>query len=133
MIFYVDGSNSLLGCQIAITDVEGSPICIEYLGENLTNIELEYEAILGAVLRSDENSIIFTDCKHCVKQIYNEYKVKNEKFVTYLDKIRPLVKEKNIKIEWISRDANLAGYILESRINKATRKRINKKKNLKKK
>jgi len=127
MIFYVDGSKSLLGCQIAITDVEGSPICIEYLGENLTNIELEYEAILGACIRADDKSIIFTDCEICVKQISSEYKVKNKKFMVYLNKIRPLVKEKNITIEWVSRDANLAGYILENKVTKASRERVSKK------
>lgn len=129
MIFYVDGSRSSLGCQIAITDIEGSPICIEYLGENLTNIELEYEAILGACIRADENSKIFTDCEICVKQIQNTYKVKNKKFMVYLDKIRPLIKEKNIIVEWVSRDANLAGYILENKVDKAARERVSKRKN----
>lgn len=129
MIFYVDGSKSTLGCQIAITDIEGSPICIEYLEENLTNIELEYEAILAACIRADDKSRIFTDCEICVKQINNLYKVKNKKFMVYLNKIRPLVKEKNISIEWVSRNANLAGYILENKVTKASRERVNKKKN----
>lgn len=127
MIFYVDGSKSTLGCQIAITDIEGSPICIEYLEENLTNIELEYEAILAACIRANDNSRIFTDCEICVKQINNLYKVKNKKFMVYLNKIRPLVKEKKISIEWVSRNANLAGYILENKVTKASRERVKKK------
>lgn len=131
MIFYVDGSKSSLGCQIAITDVEGSVICTEYLGEDLTNIDLEYEAILAAAIRSDKDSRIFTDCKLCVKQIEGDYVVNLDKFNVYLNKIRPLVKEHNISIEWIPREANLAGYILESKVINETRKRKKLNKNAK--
>lgn len=126
MLYYVDGSKSQLGCQIAITDIEGNLIRQEYTAENLTSNELEYEAILVAASLAQDNAIILSDSNLCVQQVNGTYQIKQPRLKPYADKVKKLITEKNITLKWISRDANLAGHVLEKTVKQNVRERSKK-------
>lgn len=123
MIYYADGSKSLMGSQIAVTDIAGNLLINVFLDINLTNNELEYYAILYACNLAENNSTIYSDSNLCVQQINGSFKIKKTDFKMFIDSIKNKIKEKNLKIDWISRDANLAGHLLEKIVKRHTKQR----------
>lgn len=123
MIYYADGSKSSMGCQIAVTDIAGNLLVNVFLDLNLTNNELEYYAILYAANLAENNSTIYSDSNLCVQQINGSFKIKKLDLKPFVEKIKTKVVEKNLKIEWISRNANLAGHLLEKIVKRHTKQR----------
>lgn len=129
MIYYADASKSSLGCQILVTDIAGNLLINTFLESELTNNELEYYAILYAINKAENGATIYSDSNLCVQQINGNFKIKNARLKPFAEQIKRKIKDKQIKIEWISREANLAGHILEKMVKKKTReKNKNKKK-----
>lgn len=115
LIYFVDGAG--FNGQL-------SKICIAksyadydftYFTDNYTNNEIEYLAIIKCMQKRDfkKNSIIYSDSLLCVNQLNGKYKVKNERLIHYYDIAKKLKDSKNATIEWISREKNIAGKLLE--------------------
>lgn len=123
MLYYVDGSKSQVGCQIAVTDIEGTLLKQEFLGEGLTNNELEYEAILVAASIAPENATILSDSNLCVQQVNGAFQIKQPRLKPYADKVKALITSKKLTLKWIPREANLAGHLLEKIVKNNARER----------
>lgn len=132
MIYYVDGSTSLAGNYILITDNIGNVLFFKKINKTktdmLTNNVTEYIAIIECLEMADENSIIFSDSKVAVNQISGIFQIKEKHLKEYKNKAFELSKNKNIQIIWIGRDSNLAGQHLERFIKTNANKRHRKQK-----
>lgn len=89
----------------------------EYLGDNLTNNEAEYQAVIfalkkfkalfGKKLALNSEIEIKSDSELLVKQLRGEYKILNEKIQTLFLKVWNLKLDfKKIKFTFISREKN---------------------------
>jgi len=134
MIYYVDGSTSQAGNYIVVTDNLGNVLLFKKINtkNGLTNNETEYMAIIEGLQMAEMGSTIFSDSKICVEQIAGNYKIKEEHLKTYQKKAFDISKNKKIKIIWVERESNLAGYHLEKFIKTNARKRYRKTKVIKK-
>ena len=89
---------------------------IWYYG-NATNNEMEYQALLNALKdERSEKATILTDSMLLVGQLAKGWKVKARNLLKVHEECLKLLKKRNAKIVWISRDENKAGKELE-RIN----------------
>ena len=112
---YIDGGTR--GSRICLVDKSDDFTIVKNRGEGLTNNELEYLALEYA-LRYVENRysnkevLIHSDSKLIVNQINGDWRVTT-------DSLKPLytkcLKRMNVKIKlkWVSRDFNFAGFVLE--------------------
>jgi ribonuclease HI len=101
----------------------------EELGDK-TNNEAEYHALIrllsilrdhlprrGGELRKMGEVKICSDSELLVKQMKGEYKVKEERLKQLRDEAKQMIEEmESVRLEWISRDENLAGLWLEGKI-----------------
>lgn len=114
MKIYCDGSlvqNS--DCAICIA-IEGKKPQIRTLKNKRTTFELEYLAIIWACEHSKSGDLILSDNQKIV------YRLNNNNFddfhKIYFEKATELIQEKSLKIKWIPRDKNLAGKVLDNRV-----------------
>lgn len=128
MIFFVDGSSSFIGNQIAIMDKDGNLILNKKFRKEMTNNELEYEAILHATELAEKDDVILSDSKLCVEQIIGTFKIRQEHLKPYAHKARKTLESKPLTIKWIPREENLAGKFLEKQVKSNARKRNKKSK-----
>jgi ribonuclease HI len=98
----------------------GFAVCFEnelikkvYDEKNRTNNEAEYEAVIYALRLADRNDEIYTDSMLVVQQGNGNWKVKEERLIVYVEKVKMLLKEKECKLLWIKRDYNKAGKYFE--------------------
>ena len=113
MNIYVDGGTR----NHNICLVDGSITLIRNRKDNLTNNELEYLALmygLGYVKHKykGEDITIYSDSQLIVNQMNGKWRVTTEKLIPLYEACSRM-KTNRIKIKWISRDFNLAGYVLE--------------------
>ena len=80
---------------------------------NKTNNEMEYESVIYALEKCDNNSIIYTDSQLIINQVRGSWKVKQQHLLPLMLKAHTLLVEKNAKLEYVPRDKNLAGNLLE--------------------
>jgi len=112
---YVDGGTR----NSNICMVDGSYVAVRYRGNNLTNNELEYYAVLYALghIRDkykQEEVIIYSDSQLIVNQINGEWRVTTKCLIDLHNKCLRMLTNK-IKIMWVPRKFNLAGHVLEKR------------------
>ncbi len=130
MIYYADGSKSSMGSQIVVTDISGNLLIKMFLEPELTSNEIEYYALIVAANKAEPNAKIFSDSELCVRQINDTYKIRKKNLQKLAELLRKKKIEKNLTFEWISREANLAGHILEKIIRKNTKSKQSKKNKL---
>jgi len=131
MIYYVDGSSSFVGNQIAITDKDGNLLLNKKFRKKLTNNEVEYEAILAALEMANAKDTIYSDSKLCTEQIMGTFKIKQEHLKPYAQRAKKILEAKPmISIIWKPRGENLAGHFLEKLVKSYARKRNKKSKAL---
>ena len=82
----------------------------------MTSNDMEYKAVVEAAKLAKEGDTIFTDSQLVVFQVLGKRRVRNMKFMTLVQYIRKRLFETGAKIEWISRDNNLAGHALEGKL-----------------
>lgn len=121
MIYYADGSKSSMGSQIVVTDIAGNLLIKMFLEPELTSNEIEYYALIVAANKAEPNAKIFSDSELCIRQINDTYKIRKKNLQKLAELLRKKKVEKNLTFEWISREANLAGHILEKIIRKHTK------------
>ena len=114
MNIYVDGGTR--GSRICLVD--GNTTIVKYRKKKPTNNELEYLALLYALgyvrdrYRKKE-VIIYSDSKLVVNQINKKWRVTTESLMPLHEKCSKMLTNK-IKIRWVRRDFNRAGWVLES-------------------
>lgn len=92
---------------------QGSDIKVIEVNENKTNNEVEYLALITAMLFAEDDDLIFTDSSLVVNQITNNWKVNFEHLEKLRDVARKVAHEKRITIRWTPREKNLAGIHLD--------------------
>lgn len=111
---YCDGSGwNGKESGVVVTDENGEVQYIEFSTIQRTNNECEYIAFLKACELAFTNAEIFSDSQLVVFQIIGDYKIKEERFVPFVSKIRKLIIAKNLHIGWIERNKNVAGKYIE--------------------
>ena len=112
---YIDGGTR--GSRICLVDKSDDFTIVKNRGEGLTNNELEYLALEYA-LRYVENRysnkevLIHSDSKLVVNQINGDWRVTTESLKPLYIKCLKRMNGK-IKLKWVSRDFNFAGFVLE--------------------
>ena len=78
----------------------------------------EYKAVIEALrqveARELKNVSLFTDSKLVVQQVKGEWKCKVHKLKSLRGDLRKLLASTESSLEWVGRDFNLAGKILET-------------------
>ncbi len=114
MDIYIDGGTR----NSNICLVDDTRTIVRYRKKHPTNNELEYLALLYALgyirdkYRGKEITI-YSDSKLVVNQINKKWRVTTEPLIKLHGKCSKMLTSK-IKIRWISRDFNRAGWVLES-------------------
>jgi len=117
---YVDGGT--VGTRICLVDKLKDKTIVKIRGVNPTNNELEYLALLYALEYitnnyKKRNITIYSDSMLIVKLFNGKWRVTTPKLVLLYYKCIKLVTDK-MKIKWISRDFNEAGWVLDSLLGK---------------
>ena len=123
MIVYFDASpsSSVTAVAVVLCDNDHQRNFIEYFDMHLTNNQAEYLALAYALalLLSrgiKENVVVRGDSQLVIRQLNGVYKVKNKKLKPLYETVKGyLNKFKNIKLEWVPREENLAGHVLDRR------------------
>lgn len=90
---------------------EGGEVFIEKVDG--TNNENEFRAMIFALGKVQDGDYIFADSQLVVQIVTDKWKVRKAHLKPLYNEAKELLKDKKIFIEWISRDFNLAGHILE--------------------
>lgn len=114
-VYYIDGGTTNNG-----TPQQASRICVFKNGSlflemqigNKTNNEAEYHALIRALEDIKNKAIIYSDSKLIVQSFIGEWKLKEPRLILLRDQARTLM-NKDIAIEWIPREINIAGFYLE--------------------
>jgi len=125
IFIYVDGACK--GNHDKYSDREG--MCCVYIPEYdhkiiitsptiRTNNEAEWQALIWGLVSSKyfigKECVIYSDSQLVVNQFNKVFKVSNNTMYSYYLRATRIVRElENITVEWISRNSNLAGVILE--------------------
>jgi ribonuclease HI len=113
---YVDGGTKI-NCTCLIDPTRKKKF-VRKSCDKLTNNELEYKAIINAVIYAKkiypkDDVTILSDSKLAVSQINGEWEVHENHLKVYCDNVVKLIGTKNIIVEWVPREMNLAGVYLE--------------------
>lgn len=110
---YIDGSGfNGQESKFCVVFEDGKSI-IKKFNIDKTNNEMEYEALIYALQECKKNSIVYSDSQLVINQVQGNWKVKQQHLLPLMLKAHTLLVEKDIKLEYIPRDKNLAGNLLE--------------------
>ena len=107
MKYYTDASPN----KLCVVESDTGKVFLEDF--NGTNNEAEYAAMILCLEKSTEGDIIYSDSQLIVNQITQGWKVKAANLYPFYVKAKKLYKDKKVTIEWVSRDNNQAGWLLE--------------------
>ena len=96
--------------KICVTNDNGEVFLEETEG---TCNENEFKAMILALKKAQKDDIIFADSLLIINQLTKVWKVKAQHLYPLFCEASKLLKEKECTIEWVSRDFNRAGHILE--------------------
>lgn len=114
---YVDGGTR--GSRICLVDRSKDLISVKTRTGDLTNNELEYLALIYALeyiknRNYTEDITIHSDSKLIVNQVNGGWRVTTEKLLPLYKKCRTKFSD-NIKLKWVPREKNFAGFVLEDK------------------
>lgn len=78
-----------------------------------TNNEAEYAAMILCLEKANEGDTIYADSQLVVSQLTKGWKVHSANLYPFYKKAMELYRNKKVTIEWVSRDNNEAGWLLE--------------------
>lgn len=119
-VFYCDAgtkNNGQFGKQktiVVVTDAGGKILVEEWVGDK-TNNEGELIAIVSAAKVAPRDSVILSDSDLAVKWVNFQYGTKIDRLKPLIYDATIIVRKKNITVEWISREKNLAGQYIEEK------------------
>jgi ribonuclease HI len=114
MKIYLDGSGfngKTSGYAVVFED--GRPPIVRILHEKKTNNEMEYAALLEAILHASPKDHLYTDSQLLVGQVTLQWKVKAAHLKPLVQKAKKMVFEKNVSLSWVPRALNQAGKLFE--------------------
>lgn len=111
MRVYCDGSgwNGESSGYAIVFDSDTKPILIRN-GENKTNNEREYEAVIEAAKMSFQAEIV-TDSQLVVNQVNGSWKVKEIRLLHLCREAQRLIRENQCTLKWVRREENKAGFL----------------------
>jgi len=115
MIWYADGAGWDGSCSryaVVRQDSRSYPTLKVEFGE-FTNNEMEYKAAIYAAQNAEAGDTIKLDSELVCNQVNGNYKVRKGNLKPLHEKLKRLMLEKNLKIEWVPRNQNKAGKVLE--------------------
>ena len=80
---------------------------------NRTNNEMEYEGAIEAATHASPGDTLITDSQLVEGQVNRGWKINFEHLQILNDKLKPLLREKNLTIKWVPRNDNKAGKLFE--------------------
>ena len=112
---YVDGGTR--GSRICLVDRSKDLTTVKTRTGDLTNNELEYLALIYALeyIKNRNYTVeitIHSDSKLIVNQVNGGWRVTTEKLLPLYKKCRDKFSD-NIKLKWVPRERNFAGFVLE--------------------
>jgi ribonuclease HI len=114
-IYYTDGSKTPDNVRIGYQKSNGTPV-VKKIGKTFTSNDAEYKAIIY-LLKSlnDCKVIIKADSLLVIRQINQEWKIREGRFIKYIDNIYDILRKNKIqaRFEWIPREKNKIGSHLE--------------------
>ena len=114
MIYYCDGAGWNGKVSKYCVCREDGKHWIYRMEYNYTNNETEYMAVIHALLVfATEGDIVLTDSRLVVEQGNGRWKCKSKNLITYMMKVKQLLKERKCTLDYVHRDDNLAGNLLE--------------------
>lgn len=87
--------------------------------EIYTNNEMEYLGFIRAALFANNEDTIVGDSQLVIKQLLGEYKLKANNLKMLYTLAKDLINIKQLKLEWVPREQNLAGNFLEKYLKKS--------------
>ena len=113
---YIDGGT--VGSRICLVDKLKNKTLDKIRGVDPTNSELEYLALVYALQYitnnyKRRNITIYSDSLLVVNQINGKWRITTPTLLPIWNKCMKMVTDK-IKIKWISRDFNEAGWVLDA-------------------
>jgi ribonuclease HI len=112
MDWYVDGSG-WNGKRSAFCVKSGDFQDISEFTEPLTNNDMEYGAVIMALMLCRDGDTIYSDSQLVVNQVVNNWKVNALNLKEKNKLAKQLLKERDAKLVWIPREQNLAGKVFE--------------------
>ncbi len=114
---YVDGGTR--GSRICLVDKSKNLTSVKTRNGDLTNNELEYLALLYALeyINSkgySKDITIHSDSKLIVNQVNGGWRVTTERLIPLYKKCRGKITD-NVKLKWVPRERNFAGFVLEDK------------------
>lgn len=117
MRIYVDGSGwNGRRSRYAVVAEGGktaSTAAIKEFEEHKTSNQMEYAALIEALKLARDGDEILTDSQLLVGQVSKGWKVNKAHLVPLVDECKRLRKSKRVKLEWVPREMNKAGKLLE--------------------
>jgi ribonuclease HI len=114
MKIYVDGSG-WNGRKSEYCVVIEDQIIRKLIPEKKTNNEMEYAALLEGFSLAKEGDIVMTDSQLVHGQVCKGWKVNFEHLKPLVEKAKKILAEKKLVLEWIPREENRAGQVLEGK------------------
>lgn len=120
LTFYCDAgtkNNGQFGKQetiVVVTDNNGKILIEEQIGDK-TNNEGELNGIIKAAKIIPKESLLLSDSDLAVKWTNIEYGTKIDRLKSLIYDAIITTKKKNIRVEWIPREKNLAGHYIEEK------------------
>jgi len=119
MNLFCDGSGTNgIKCGYCVAREDGKILkheMFEGLEGKATNNEMEYKAVIEALKEARDGDTIYTDSQLVVNHASGMYKVKARHLKPLAGEVRRLLKMKDVKLQWICREDNVAGWHLEKR------------------
>lgn len=115
MRFYVDGSgwNGRRSRYAVVAENGKTSVAVKELQEQKTNNEMEYAALIEALKLARDGDEILTDSQLLVGQVSKGWKVNKTHLKPLVEKCKKLLIEKRARLEWVPREMNKAGKLLE--------------------
>jgi ribonuclease HI len=114
MRIWTDGSGwNGRKCEYAVVFEDGRVIR-ELFQTKCTNNEMEYAGLLRALKECKEGDQIITDSQLLVGHVTKRWKVNKDHLRPLVDEAKRLLAEKKATLEWVGRDQNKAGILIES-------------------
>jgi ribonuclease HI len=113
MNIYADGSGTNgITSSYCICREDGEVIKYEVFEDKATNNEMEYKAVIEGLRTAKDGDIVFTDSLLAVNQVAGTNRINVPHLRPLAGEARRLLKTKDVKLRWIGRADNVAGWYL---------------------
>jgi ribonuclease HI len=117
--FFVDGFSNAKICGYIVTDPDGNILKQEiFKAKKYTNNQTEYLAVIAACKLADFNDILYLDSQLVVGHSLRGWKQNCAQLIPLCNIVKSYIKQKNLKLRWVSRKENVAGIYVEKNMKK---------------